>query len=266
MKVTILFLVSIFFLAACEKQLNEPSASVKNSKISRTPDGNGIYVPFADSVSLAAFNSDKQILKYNLARKMAVMELQSSGFNSTMNWNGSKISTKPVIIYGFDSKPKYYDFIITDPENNVIGTVTVHARRYKSGMLHEVSAGTRNYTDLLSKGTNMKLFANYSGRIYVGILSKAGDTPVTVVDPVTGENAAEQTELSDSAILQLASANLTSTYQQTKQITDTITNDTIKNILVQADTVPIGTQINQLSNSMAIAHQERDAYWNIMNQ
>jgi hypothetical protein len=267
MKVKSFFLVSLLFLAACEKQF-EPGANVKDSKISRTANGEVGYIPYADSASLAEFQNDKKIVSYNLARKLAIMELQTSGFKRDMNWNGSEISKMPVIIYGFDSKPKYYEFIVKDAEKKEIGTVSVHARRTKGGILHEIDGKVKDYTNLLSKsnGTGMKLFATYGGSLYLGIPSKAGDAPTVVIDPQTGLAVTGQTELSDSAILKLTSDSLRIYRAQNKLVIDTVTNPDVKDQLVKANSVPVETQIDSITQAMEKAHQERDVYWNAVAQ
>ena len=267
MKIKSFFLVSLLFLAACEKQF-EPGANVKDSKISRTSNGDVGYIPYADSASLAEFQNDKKVVNFNLARKLAIMELQTSGFKRDMNWNGCEISKMPVIIFGFDSKPKYYEFIVKDAEKKEIGTVSVHARKTKGGILHEIDGKVKDYTSLLSKsnGTGMKLFATYGGSLYLGIPSKAGDAPMVVIDPQSGLAVTGKTELSDSAILKLTSDSLRIYNLQYKLIIDTVTDPDIREQLVKADSVSVETQIDSLAQAMEKAHQERDIYWNAVAQ
>ena len=128
MKIKLILFICIALLTSCETDFS-PEASVIESSISKASNDNASNIPFADSTSLAAFKTDKSILNYNFARKLALIELEGSDFKSDMNWKGCGLSNKPVLIYGFDSKPKYYEFIVKDAENKSIGTVTVNARK-----------------------------------------------------------------------------------------------------------------------------------------
>jgi hypothetical protein len=162
-------------------------------------------IPFEDEEILKSFTGDPQILDYNTARKIALVEFLATGMDKEMGWEGSKIKETPVVIYGFDNRPKYYDFIILDAEENIAGTITVHARRTATTSIRAVSDGIKDYAGLLSKagGINASLYEDWTGSSYLGIWGKSGDTPENVINAETGESAGEIKELTDEEIVEV---------------------------------------------------------------
>lgn len=69
-------------------------------------------IPYSDSTTLSAFSKDNNIVNYELVRKITLLELDATGFRDEMNWYGYTLSKMPVTIYGFDSKPKYWDLSV----------------------------------------------------------------------------------------------------------------------------------------------------------
>ena len=142
-----------------------------------------LYTPYADSLELAVFKSDNEIVSHNLIRKLAMIELSLEGFNRDMNWEGHKLSEYPVVIYGFDSKPKFYEFMVLDAESKEVGTVRTHSRKKTGGVLNQVSKNVNDYKGLATKsGVGSKLFADYGGNLYGGFVSKYGESPEMVID------------------------------------------------------------------------------------
>lgn len=88
-----------------------------------------------------------------MARKIALLELQATGFVEEMNWNGYHLSERPIVMYDLNSVPKYYDYIALDTENTPIGTVRVNATKKKSTILQGMFSKTFNYNEMLSKSS-----------------------------------------------------------------------------------------------------------------
>lgn len=266
MIVKYLLILSVLFLASCDKQLEE-NAKVENSQISLNSISENSKIPYADSSSLAEFKNDKSIINYNFARKLALIELDGSGFQSDLKWTGYALSKQPVIIYGFDSKPKFYEFIVKDAENNAIGTVTVHARRQSSTMLNEVIPSVKNYSTLFlkSKNSGSKIISGIAGQRYVGLVGKSGDTPTEVVDPISGDLITGQQELTDEQILKAISDTLKIIDKYTKISINSLPNSTYKDSLIIADSIPIESKIETLKQRLIEEKNYRKEYWNLVD-
>jgi hypothetical protein len=85
-------------------------------------------VPFADEPTLAEIALKSKNVPYNTARKLALVEMET-GLKESMQWYGTKLSQKPVVIYDGKSNAKYYEFIVTNQQGQEIGTVTACAQK-----------------------------------------------------------------------------------------------------------------------------------------
>ena len=197
-----------------------------------------------------------------LIRKLAMIELSTEGFNNNMSWDGHKLSEYPVVLYGFDSKPKFYEFMVLDAEGKEIGTVRTHSRRKTGGVLNQVSDNVKNYQSLTTKsGSGSKLFADYGGNLYGGFVSKSGDSPETVVDLTTGESENNPKELTDEEILEDLSVSLRESAQEATKVTDTISDTEVKEKMAENNPGEVETQIDSLGQRMHQEHEQRDEYW-----
>lgn len=126
--ITLFCLLSIIGIWSCQDDMvNE--ANVENQSISKLGLGINNNIPYTDSVTLSAFSKDSEVIDFKLARKIALLELDATGFREEFKWDGHKLSKQPVVIYGFDSKPKYYEYIVKDAESNNVGAVTIDAKK-----------------------------------------------------------------------------------------------------------------------------------------
>lgn len=172
-------------MTSCSKE----ELSLSDTKITYSGTTNVTNIPFTDIESLNRFNDDSTIVNWKLARKLSMIDLEDE-FKSELGWEGTKFSDKPVVIYGYDSRPKYYEFIILDETNKPIGTVTSFARKETDGATSHVLPGVRNYNNVTSKGSAYKIFTgNYPTNVLIGIPGKSGNEPSVLVDPETGESA-----------------------------------------------------------------------------
>src|SRR6218665_1358250 len=163
--------LSVFTLAffaavvSCTKLEHDSTPEVKSTSITRLMQNDENHIPFADSAMLTEFSSDKKMIDYRLARKVAIMEL--SRHRKSMNWDGYVISDKPVLVYGQDCKPKYFEFIMYDAEKKPKGTCITYARKSAPTVLNDLVGGVRNYSALASKGkgANLQFFAGAGGAL-----------------------------------------------------------------------------------------------------
>ncbi len=260
-KKALVLLSFVFIISSCQQEVIEP-ASVGESRIERINNESANYIPYADSLDLAVFKSDNEVINYELSRKLALLELEAAQFRQEFAWEGYDISEKPVLIYGYDSRPKYYEFVMLDAEGNPSGTVKTFAKKVSDGVLTEVRDGVRDYQAIVSKSPGgMKFFEGAGGKLLVGLPSKSGDQPTTLLDTETGEAVEPGKELTDEEKLEIFSKELLEEQQQKEKLLDTLSNDTLKQKLVATDTVQVEEQITELKTTMDESHENRDTYW-----
>jgi hypothetical protein len=262
----LLFAVIVLGFPSCQSTLDSNSL-VTNVSINRNSTEEG-FIPFADSSTLASYAKDKSIINYNLARKLALIELDEAGFRQEQKWEGYHLSQRPVIVYGFDSKPVYYEFTVQDAEGKNVGTVSTQAKKKTGGIINEVVPRVKDYTTLFSKSksTDMKIIASWRGTRFLGLLGKSGDSPETVIDPLTGEIVPSQTEPTDENIFKIVSDSIEQLDNYTKAQVAQIQDPYIKQLAIDADTVSTQTKIDRLQQSLKDTQSGRDAYWGIVNE
>lgn len=254
-------------LNSCSDELNNEIGKTNISKLN----SESVYLPFENETILKGFGSDPQILEYNRARKLTLLELIGTEFDKEMKWEGHKFSQTPIALYGFDNKPKYYDFIVLDAEGNHVGTVTAYARKSASTMIKEISADIKDYKGMLSKSSvsiaNTSLFVDWAGNTYTGLLGKSGDQPTYVVNNETGEVAEDISELKGEEIIkemkkQTLEACLPTDLSIFDSVEDTEEN---KDFLEEIEAAKSLT-VEVLADSMYMALQEdiknTEAFWN----
>ncbi|MGE9615978.1 MAG: hypothetical protein ACQPRJ_00070 [Solitalea-like symbiont of Acarus siro] len=87
-------------------------------------------IPYASEEELKSLklSQDTDIIDYEIARKLVVLELSTTNIAENLNWYGATLSKKPIIIYDLNGKPRNYDFIVIK-EKKAIGTVRTEARK-----------------------------------------------------------------------------------------------------------------------------------------
>ncbi|GHT26245.1 hypothetical protein AGMMS4957_21710 [Bacteroidia bacterium] len=144
-------------------------------------------VPFAEEQALADIALNPKNVSYNTARKLALVEMET-GIKESMNWQGTKLSQKPVVIYDGQSNAKYYEFIVTNQQGQELGTVTTCAQKESDEIVACVLPFVRDYTALNTKGSGYQLISGgYPSRILLGVLGKAGEEPSAIIEPESGE-------------------------------------------------------------------------------
>ena len=253
-------------ITSCQKEIIK-EAEISNQTIIKQNANNFYNIPYSDSVTLSKFANDNEVISYSLARKIAMIEADGVGFVEEMKWEGHTLSKAPVVIYGFDSKPKYYEFFYKDAEGKEVGSVTVMAKKKAATVLQEVRGSVRDYNTLYSKaGVGTALIADWSGNMYMGIIGKSGDVPSAVINPETGESVNGITELSDEEILDEVVNVLQEQVQDYTIEVDSITDESLKEEVASEITVSLNQQVDSLHKAMEIEHAERDAFWEVMEE
>lgn len=252
----------LFIISSCVQEEID-KASVTDFKISQSQNKLLYNIPYADSSELHNFKTDTDVINYKLARKLALIEIETDGFTKQLSWDGYKLSEYPVILYGFDSKPKFYDYIVLDAEGQEQGTVRVHSRRKSSGVLYRVEKNINDYRNFITKsGKGAKLFSDFGGNIFSGMITKSGESPVEVVDVKNGERLLNPTELSDEDILSEIKANLHSNTKSINHEIEEISNINTKNRVNQIKQTRDKTfEYDSIKHRMGKEHEYRDEYW-----
>ncbi len=177
-------LLIIAFMFSCQKeelQIGETKISIGTSETNLTE------IPFTDDRTLSEISKSSDIINWQLARKLTLIELED-GFKNSMGWNGCSLAEKPVVIYGKKSQPRYYEFIVLNQSGNAVGTLTAFARRETTSPIAYALPFVRDYTQVISKGSSVKVFSgNYPSLVCVGIPGKSGEEPTGLIDAETGE-------------------------------------------------------------------------------
>jgi hypothetical protein len=232
-------------------------------------------IPFENETILKSFAADPQILDYNTARKLAVIEMVVSGRDEEMGWEGNKIKPEPVVIYGFDNRPKYYDFIVIDAEEQAVGTITAYARRTASSSIRGISREVRDYRGVLSKagGLQASLFESWDGGSYLGLLGKSGETPEMVINAYTGETAEGITEIEGEEIIAaLMESDFVSVLSAGPSPDIVDENDPMyaeiqRAIAAYAETVKTPEEIEASLHAAWLNHNDNAAaFWSVINE
>lgn len=264
-KLLFFVIVTVVTITNACKKIETTSSEVTSSSITRLIGNDANGIPFADSATLSQFVSDKQIINYIVARKMALIQLGTANNRNDMNWTGYTISEKPVLVYGFDSRPKYYEFIMYDAEHKPAGTCITHAKKSAPSVVSDLITGVRNYASIAAKGNggNLQFFAGAGNNLYIGIPAKDGGDPIGVTDPSTGNTISGGTELTDEQQVQMLSQANQNQHDSLQSILSTTSDPTAQAVIQQSidSTNPV-TVNNSLQTGLSQYHAARDTFWN----
>jgi hypothetical protein len=195
-------LLAVFILASCYSG-QDIDSQIGDTSIDRIRDERVKDIPFENEVVLKSFAGDPEILDFNTARRLALVEMLAVGFDEDMGWEGYRMNPMPVVIYGFDNRPRFYDFIVVDAEEQAAGTITVYARRAATTSIRSISSNVKDYRSALSKAGSLSasFFEDWQERSFVGIRGKSGDLPDLVFDAETSEVARGITEIKGAEII-----------------------------------------------------------------
>lgn len=184
----IIYIYILIALTAIFISCNKDELSIGETSISSIKSIDVSTIPFTDETTLEEISSNPENVPYTTARKLAIIEMET-GINESMEWNGTSLSKKPIVVYDKNSKAKYYEFIVSDESSNTIGTVTACALKEADASISHVLPYVRDYSNFTTKGSDYKLISGgYPTRILLGITGKSGESVSSVVDPETGES------------------------------------------------------------------------------
>ena len=270
-----LLLIGVISLSACQKK-DFLEAEVSETSIEKNAKAEDLSFPFATEEELNQFKNDPKVLHYEKARKVALLEMQATGFIEQMNWNGFHLSEKPIVFYNLSSVPKYYDYIALDSENEPIGTIRVTATKEKSTALKGMFSKTFNYNEMLSKSsaTHPSFFIDWKGTEFVGMKSKSGEAPKQLIAAESGNliSQSQVKELSNQEIVDVLSegllpALLPKDERAFQNIPEhLIQNDTIREEIEYARNLNITMVKDSLQLALVRTEKEAKAFWNAIDE
>lgn len=174
-------LICLLYLTNCKKDLPVDSIpeylNNKSSARLSYSEENQLGIPFADTSTLSLLSSYSDVVHYKVARYFAYMEIENSLFEPLNIQKGSYFLTeRPVIIYDYDCKPKYYEFGIYNNQGQVIANVTTIAKKQATNVCAFLFNIKMDYSD---KGTEDYFVGAYPSPI-LGILSTVGSSPTNL--------------------------------------------------------------------------------------
>jgi hypothetical protein len=229
-------------------------------------------IPFEDAAVLDSYSSDPKILSYKLARKLALVELAATDMDKEMGWEGNRLSPTPVVTYGFDNKPKFYDFIVLDAEGKAAGTLTAYARKSASTSIRAVSETVKDYSGLLSKaGGSASLFTDWAGNSYVGLRGKAGESPSGIADAATGQVAEGIKEIEGEQIIEeLKATVLPNLLASDSEIglpdDEAIDKEKYLEMLQSLDEQSVDAWVDSLAASLLKSQNGTEAFWSFIDE
>jgi hypothetical protein len=189
-----------------------------------------------------------------------------------MGWEGNRLSPTPVVVYGFDNKPKFYDFIVLDAEGKAAGTLTAYARKSACTSIREVSATVKDYSGLLSKaGGNASLFTDWAGNSYAGLRGKAGETPSSIVEAETGQVVEGVKEIEGEQIIDELKTNvlpnlLPSGSEIDFSDADVDDKERYRELLNSLDEQSVDAWMDSLAASLLKTQNGTEAFWSFVDE
>ena len=180
--------VACMILGSCQNLLEDPGLD-GNTNIGIVNGGGGeIAVPYAtDDVLDGLTKSDDTYADWRLVRQLALIEFEDD-VKHLYNWEGHTLSKKPVVIYGTESMPQYYEFMVLNDKGTPVGTLTTFARKQYFEVVSHVLPFVRNYEPVATKGPDHQEFdLGAYPRTAIGLPGKNGEAPSMLVDADTGE-------------------------------------------------------------------------------
>ncbi len=164
-----LILLGSIVLFGCKK--NEVETAI-GGKMHKTL-SDETMIPCADSVTLSAFDNDESVIHYKVARYYAYWEIENA-LNEPLGIEGAeyRLTTYPVIIYDYDSKPKYYEFGVI-VNGSVVSSITTIAKKESSNIISFIFEEPLNYDDY---GNYSYFVGNYPS-VFYGTPANPGDVP-----------------------------------------------------------------------------------------
>lgn len=145
-------------------------------------------IPYSTQSQLHEFSDDPDIVDYVFARQLAIVDITINNTFQDYGWVDCTLSSEPIIVYYFDNKPLYYDFIVLDQAGTPKGSVSVHARKTEVMQIAQIGTDLSQYNAIAGGSTpNNVFFADKSGHRYIANRNQTKTPLFSGKDAQTGE-------------------------------------------------------------------------------
>ena len=207
-----LIIFTVFLLLSCSKNEQEVKETSKEPFVQEKTTISLSSIPFTRVEELNTFSEYPEIVNYQLARKVAFIELKETGFAEEMGWGSFTLSATPIVIYNLKSIPRYYDYIVLDPEEKPIGILRVNATRSQSPSIKNTYTKIMDYQEILkqTKSEDISFFSDWKNVLFIGKKGDIGEPPTQLINIEKKEmvNQNEVKELEGEEIIDYLSENL----------------------------------------------------------
>ena len=181
--VAILTITSVAIFDGCKKD------KVLDNKL-----GTQYLKSYATEQELAQFDNDPYIINYKVARYLAYGEIEDGLYECMkLNKGSYQLTDRPVIIWDYDSRPKYYEFgILVNGE--LVKTVTTLAKKEATNICCFMFNEVIEHSPI----GDYKFFVGLYPNVFYGIPSEPGSPPSTLLD----ENGEATPEIPSCNILE----------------------------------------------------------------
>lgn len=173
----LLFLSCCLFLGSCKK--DEKPITQNGEDYTYVTDYSPENIPYATQTELDKFSKYIEIIDYKIARYYAYAEIENALWIPLKTTQGAyQLTERPVIVYDYDSKPKFYEFGVVE-NGLLIGTVTTIAKKEATDFVSYIFNYPLSYSD---KGSYDYIVGAYPAN-FLGNVSSPGSSPSLVVSP-----------------------------------------------------------------------------------
>lgn len=197
----------ILIIVSCNKELDMQSQ--ENNLTKQTPEKEATeqdksepseIIPYASEEELESLklSQNSDIIDYELARKLVVLELSTTNIAENLNWYDAALSEKPIIIYDLNGKPRNYDFIVLK-DKKAIGTVRTEAtKELNTSVLKSAYPKLMEYNLPTRSLGQSSYFIDWQGNEYIGTLNKnRGMTSPTNLVAINGSKNITRSQTRD---------------------------------------------------------------------
>lgn len=262
---------AVILLGGCQK---DPRPSPVEDAVGNAAGGaiSMADCPFADSTSLMGLIKDPDVVDYELARKLVLIELKMGRFIEELGWQGMQLHDTPIPVFDLNGRPRYYDFIVHKGNNVPIGFVRAHATRNEDAMIAELGTEVPDYRQWggkLEDDLNKVLYMDWCGTCYVGQRSAEGKPMGNVVNSITGEllQGSQMHDPSDDELLvALQTELLPFLCKQDPRMADSISasmsgNENLRRAMEEANKVTLAQMRDSMAEALVRKRRHTKEFW-----
>ncbi len=201
---------------------------------------NSEIIPFETEESLASSNAmnidqSSEIVHYRVMRNFAIQELASTFYYLLGLGNHFSVSEFPVIIYDYDSKPSFYEFIVFE-NGSAVATITMYVHKRTDDLVAYVLPFVRDYTQY--NITDDFVIGRYPNNPYIATINTYGELLTNLYDK-ENETVVEALPVDDLQKL-----------------------NELYNVLPDSDKVEIGNGKQEIANEIIQERIDGANFWN----